>query len=147
MEDTYRMTRQRKIILAILDQAATPLTAEAIADHPQARAANMALSTVYRNLERLSTMAIVSQLRFLDGIARYERYRPQHHHYLICTRCQACQIIAQCPMHTLQSELERTTGYQITSHQLNVFGLCPQCRAHLADDCNNRSRDADSRQP
>lgn len=123
------MTRQRRLILTILDAADTPLTADEIADHADARQANLALSTVYRSLDRLCASEVVSRLHFQDGIARFERRHRHHHHYLICTRCQACQIIDECPMQQLQADLEASTGYLVTGHQLNVFGLCPSCRS------------------
>lgn len=129
MDDGFRLTRQRKVILAILDAADAPLTAEEIAENPAARSARMALSTIYRNLERLCAMDVVNQFRFQDGIARYERHNRQHHHYLICTACQACLVIDDCPMQQLQQELEASTGFQITGHHLNLYGLCPRCRA------------------
>ncbi len=123
-----RMTRQRKIILDVLNAADSPRSAEEIAHAVRAHDSDMALSTIYRNLEKMLELGMVMQTRFQDGLARYEQTGSIHRHYLICTNCGRRQIVDVCPLHHLQAQLEATTGYLITDHQMNLYGLCPECQ-------------------
>ena len=123
-----RMTRQRKILLDIISKAGMPLSAEEIMNRAHAFDASLALSTVYRNLEKMLELDLCQQTRFQDGLARYERTSQVHHHYLICTECNQRQVIHACPLHQIQHEIESATGYSITDHQINLYGLCPACQ-------------------
>jgi Fur family ferric uptake transcriptional regulator len=123
-----RMTRQRKIILEVLSASDSPRSAEEIAHSVHAYDADMALSTIYRNLEKMLELGMVLQTRFQDGLARYEQTSAMHRHYLICTGCGQRQSIDVCPLHHLEEQLEASTGFKITDHQLNIYGLCPECQ-------------------
>lgn len=127
MDNHYRMTRQRKTILDIFKRSGKPLTAEDIAAHCADRQSGLALSTIYRNLEKLTCLGLVQKNLYPDGIARYELLG-QHHHYLICTGCNRVQTIESCPLQQLEAGIASSTGYEITGHQMNLFGLCPSCR-------------------
>ena len=126
-----RMTRQRKIILDVLSASDTPRSAEEICTAVRAYDSDMALSTIYRNLEKMLELGMVLQTRFQDGLARYEQTGSIHRHYLICTACGRRQIIDVCPLHHLQVQLEASTGFRITDHQMNLYGVCPECQKKI----------------
>lgn len=127
-----RMTRQRKLILDALKQADEPRSADEIFQVVFAADPTLALSTVYRTLEKMRELGLCLQTRFQDGVARYEQAGSQHRHYLICSACGSRLPIEACPLHLLQTELEASTGYQITDHQLNLYGICPACQKRSA---------------
>ena len=63
-----------------------------------------------------------------DGVAYYalpEEHR--HQHQLTCSRCGASVPVEGCPVEALASRLAVTTGFQITGHRLELYGLCPKC--------------------
>jgi len=127
MDNHYRMTKQRETILDVLKRSGVPLTAEDIAGQCTQQKHVLALSTIYRNLEKLTGLGSVQKALYPDGIARYE-LTGQHHHYLICTVCNRIQTIDACPLQQLETGIALATGFEITGHQMNLFGRCPACR-------------------
>ena len=127
MPSAIRNTRQRRAILRALGEFPDPVTAEEISLRVHRDVPGIALSTVYRNLERMVEIGEVTRTVFEDGIARYEIPAPVHGHYLICTCCNRKVRIEHCPLHTLTKEIERETGFLIQDHQLQIYGLCPSC--------------------
>ena len=123
-----RMTRQRKLILDVLERLDLPCSAEELLQASLPEDPTLALSTIYRNLERMQDDGQVLKTRFQDGIARFEKAGASHRHYLVCTHCGLRRTIEACPMHALQVDLEGDTGFRITDHQLTLYGLCPACQ-------------------
>ncbi len=127
-----RMTRQRKVLLEIINQAGSPLSAEEIMQQARQQDPSLALSTVYRNLEKMLELGLCQQIRFQDGLARFEQAGLVHHHHLVCTACGRREAVPICPLHQIQQQLEATSGYQITYHEINLYGLCPECQKRQA---------------
>lgn len=120
-------TKQRGAIMEILRESADPVSAEEIFVRLQAGWPNLALSTVYRNLERFAQEAMVHRDVFNDGVVRYSVAREHHGHYLVCTGCSRKIKIEDCPLTPLEQDLARETGYEIEGHTLTIYGKCPDC--------------------
>ncbi len=126
-------TRQRQLLLELFHNTGRSLTAEEIFASPSIRSARMALSTIYRNLDQLSGRGVLVKTLFPDGLSRYELAGEHaHHHYLVCTHCQKRQTFDECPLKRMQSDLEKQTGFQITGHNLMLYGLCRECQQEMA---------------
>lgn len=122
-------TRQRQLLLDLLRQAGRSLSAEEIFANPAIQGSRLALSTIYRNLDQLQCRGILTKTIFPDGLARYELAgEHEHHHYLVCTRCNRRQTFDICPLKRMEDTLEAETGFEITSHNLMLYGLCPECQ-------------------
>ena len=80
------------------------------------------------NLDRLCDAGQICRLVFEDGIARYETPGAVHGHYLICTGCSRKVRIEECPLSELSRKLEQETGLSVRGHNLQLYGLCPECR-------------------
>ena len=119
-------TRQRAAILRVLDESAEPLSAEEVHSRLRGEEPSLALSTVYRNLERFCSENLLHRDTFGDGVVRYSPAR-RHGHYLICTGCDDRVRIDGCPLAALEEGLERDTGFSIESHSLTLYGKCPRC--------------------
>lgn len=55
--------------------------------------------------------------------------------------------ISSCPLHQYEKELQDKMGYHITSHKLEIYGYCPECRKELKDeivDPLNANRDKEA---
>ncbi len=120
-------TKQRCAIMRILNQGSEPVSAEEIFVGLREEFPNLALSTIYRNLERFAADAIVEKEIFNDGVVRYSIAGENHGHYLICTKCSAKVKIPDCPLSRLEQGLAKDTGYKIEGHTLTIFGKCPEC--------------------
>ena len=127
-ERTQRQTRQKTLILAALHDSAQPLSAEQILALTRQSLPAIALTTIYRNLELLTQQQVISRLIYPDGITRYQA-AALHHHQLVCLKCSRTVDVSQCPLACLTRQIERETGFEITSHQLAIFGYCADCQA------------------
>ena len=85
------------------------------------------LSTVYRTVGALSEKGLLLKSAGADGVIHYQLNNSRHCHYLICTDCSQVVPVDGCPLHVLEESLSQSTGYHITGHHLEFFGLCPQC--------------------
>lgn len=122
-----RQTVQRKLILEILSGRDTPVTAEEIFELACRQKPGIALTTVYRNLETLLTLGILSKNIYNDGVARFE-IAAEHRHYLICLKCKKTVPLPFCPFDRLEREISKETGFTIAAHKLEIFGYCPKCK-------------------
>lgn len=66
------------------------------------------------------------------GRALFELSPQTHSHNLICTVCHKIVPIGDCPLGEYEADVARATGYDILGHKLEVYGVCPQCRARGA---------------
>lgn len=111
-----------------LGQAEAPLSAEEVCAAVTRQYPRLALSTVYRNLERFADAGLLERCLFHDGVTRYSQVREHHGHYLICTACNAKLRIGGCPLEDVEQKLEQDTGFEISGHDLTIYGVCPQCK-------------------
>ena len=128
MGSALKNTKQRCAIMSALEQSPFPVTAEELAEKVCRAVPGIALSTIYRNLERLCDAGQINRLVFEDGVARYETPGAVHGHYLICTGCSKKVRIEECPLSELSKKLEQDTGFSVLGHNLQLYGLCPECR-------------------
>lgn len=120
-------TKQRGAIMQVLKSLAEPASAEDIFGGLKDEFPSLALSTVYRNLERFAAAGLVNRDSFNDGIIRYS-LAEEHGHYLICTECDCKIKIDDCPLSGMEQELAKNTGFEIDGHNLTIYGKCPRCR-------------------
>jgi Fur family peroxide stress response transcriptional regulator len=73
-------------------------------------------------------MGEVLELNLAGVGSRYDGNKPYPHPHVICTRCGRILDPESTALADISAEMAQKTGYQITHHQLNFFGLCPQCQ-------------------
>lgn len=135
-------TKQRGAIMRILKQNSDPVGAEDIFAALKDEYPSLALSTVYRNLERFAADGLIKKDVWSDGIVRYSIAQEHHGHYLICTGCSAKIKIEDCPLSGIERGLAQDTGYEIEGHTLTIYGKCPQCiRRDRAQEQAKKARD------
>lgn len=121
-----RLTRQRAIIMEVLRRTTIHPTADWIYDRVRERCPNVSLGTIYRNLNLLKEKRLISELKFGKNTSRYECNFESHHH-IICLKCGKLEDI-QCESHSdLNKSVEKISGYEIVTHQLEFNGICPVC--------------------
>ncbi len=86
----FRLTLPRQIILNVLTTTPKHLSAEEIFLLVHKKYAGIGLATVYRTLDLLTDMNLISKFDFGDGRSRYEligRSPKGYHHHLVCVGC------------------------------------------------------------
>ena len=86
-------------------------------------------ATVFRLLQRLTEKGMVRRLGLHERAAYFTLLLPGvHRDYLVCTDCGSIKAIeAPCPVHQLEDEIRRETGFVDLYHELEFFGRCPKC--------------------
>jgi Fur family transcriptional regulator, peroxide stress response regulator len=123
----YRQTRQRELILFLLQGTKAHPTAEWVYKEARKSIPNISKGTVYRNLAILAGMGEISELNLSGTITRYEVKQSQHDHFR-CEKCGHVFDIHEPLTPQLDEDIAQKTGHMIKYHQLEFRGLCKDCR-------------------
>lgn len=128
----YRLTPQReKILEVLLENVDTHLSAEDLFMLIKKKNVEVGLATVYRMLDLLEDMGIISRLDSGEGRSRYEMrsQEQQHcHHHLICLNCGTIAEFSDDMLEEIERSVTKKHGFQVTDHDLRVYGYCKNCR-------------------
>ncbi len=114
-----KKTRQRVAIIAAMEQADKPCSAEEI----HSMCGSMSLSTVYRNLERLLDLGAVEMLSGVQKQRFYQLVSEEHRHYAVCLGCRKKILIGDCPVGRMDIQ-----NFTVTGHKVEIYGYCAKCR-------------------
>ena len=117
------VTDNRISLLETLDKNSKPMTIDMIKNDLDI---SMDTSTIYRSLKKLVDYGVVYQTDFRDGVSYFEFQGKKHHHHVICTKCKSRKPIDLCIDQDF-NQVENKTGYTITNHIFELFGLCKNC--------------------
>ena len=123
----YRMTPQREMILDAIHQEGH-VTADEIYQRVCAKTPAINLATVYRTLELLKALGIVTAIDTGDGCVHYELAGDQPHHHLVCEGCGYTLELDCDVLLPLEQELLRRYGFVMNLNHLALFGTCPGCQ-------------------
>ncbi len=129
LEAGYSNTGARRAVLAAICQTggqASPADLLAVGRqfHPR-----LGQVTVYRTLEILQALGLVRKLHSDAGCHAYAPATHDHGHHIICQGCQRAMEFEGCDIAAVVTSVEAQTGFQVQSHWLEMFGLCPECQA------------------
>jgi Fur family peroxide stress response transcriptional regulator len=129
----YRLTPQRVALLRLIAASNGHPSAAHLYDQIWAQFPTTSLATVYKTLNLLKEMGEVLELGFSNDDNRYDGNKPYPHPHLICIRCRKIVDPPVSHLSDLTEEVARLTGYQVISHRLDFYGLCPECQAEAAE--------------
>ena len=86
------------------------------------------LATVYRVLTQFESAGLVTRHRFEGGHAVFELNEGEHHDHMVCVRCGRVQEFVDEVIEAQQSRIAAKSGWEMTDHALNIYGICPACR-------------------
>jgi Fe2+ or Zn2+ uptake regulation protein len=127
-----RNTRQRGVILDILQESCSHPTAETVYREARRVLPNISLGTVYRNLNFLRDQGAVREIRPSDGgSSRFEGAQTPHAHF----HCVHCNALLDIPLPGALGNLrfEEEEGISAVSLiDLHVIGSCSGCEGAAA---------------
>jgi Fur family ferric uptake transcriptional regulator len=121
-----RSTRQRETIVAVIKDAAGPLTVQEIFERAQERVPGLGVATVYRTIKLLGESRQVQVVILPSGETRYESAELGHHHHFHCRVCETVYDMQTCLVRVPESR-RVDQGFVIESHELTCYGVCPGC--------------------
>ncbi len=115
-----RVSRQRRFILELLWQAEEHLSAREIYDRLNQQGKEIGHTSVYQNLEALSSQHIIECIEHSDG-RLYGNITDPHSHVNCLDTQQILDVHVQLPKELVE-EVEKQTGVKITEYSINFFG-------------------------
>ncbi len=116
--------RYRELILQQLRQCDGHHTAEQLYLQVKEIQPGIAMATVYNNLAALVQDGQIRRVRIPDQADRYDKNMTPHDH-LICDRCGR---LTDIQLGNFSQALEETLGIHVSSYELRVHYVCPDCR-------------------
>jgi len=124
----YRLTPQRLMILEAIEKSDDHISAEEVYSQVVARYPNVNISTVYRTLDLLKQLGLVTETDLGGGRFRYHPANKGHHHHLVCKQCGAIIDLGESLLAPLEEGLLREHGFLADLRHLAITGLCSGCR-------------------
>lgn len=115
-----RLSRQRRFILELLWQAQEHLSAREIYDRLNHQGKAIGHTSVYQNLEALSSQGIIECVERSDG-RLYGNISDSHSHVNCLDTNQILDVEVALP-DDLLLEVEKRTGVKITDYSINFYG-------------------------
>jgi Fur family transcriptional regulator, ferric uptake regulator len=128
-EGKQRMTRQRRVVLEILEQSQEHLDAETIFVLARQRDAKISLATVYRALALFKQRGLVHEERLGEGHGHFEIAQGKPHDHFTCTNCGQVIELESAQLHKIAAKICAGLGLQVSSVQVLVQGTCDKCDA------------------
>jgi Fur family transcriptional regulator, ferric uptake regulator len=126
-----RLTRQRQILLDLIEKSGEHLDAETLYKLASARDPKLNRVTVYRTIKMLKEGGLVDELdlmHFGGDQHYYETRKKQEHAHIICLRCGRVEEFYGDPLTRLRRQVEATFGFQILIARTEIGGYCSHCQ-------------------
>ena len=126
----YRVTPQRQLVLEAVTKLEHATPEEIFADiHQTARGVNV--STVYRTLELLEQVGLVTHTHLGHGAPVYHPAAGAQHVHLVCRDCGKVIQAEPAAVGSLVTALDEEFGFETDVGHLTVFGRCAECRKDI----------------
>jgi Fur family transcriptional regulator, ferric uptake regulator len=128
MEDPRmrRNTKQRRVILRVVEELGCHPTAERIFDEVRKVLPRTSLSTVYRNLGILSDQGEISVFTGTGKEVHYDHNTCEHCH-IECSRCGRICDVDVYPIDRRDLTPNKLSGFILTGIDVSMTGICPDC--------------------
>jgi Fur family ferric uptake transcriptional regulator len=145
-----RLTRQRQILLELIDSSGQHLDAERLYNLAQKRDPKLNRVTVYRTLKLLKESGLVDELDLMhyDGDQHYyETRRKREHAHVVCLGCGKVEEFFGEPLKTIRQQVETSLGYEVAIARTEIGGYCPNCQVRRRREMGSASRSLPRAQP
>ena len=125
-----RRSVARDAVVAALAAQECCASAQEIHTRLRADGSTIGIASVYRTLELLHGMGLVTRVETGDGVARFEPTHPggEHHHHLVCTRCGAVEAFHDDALEEAIHRVAERVDFEVTGHDIALRGICSACR-------------------
>lgn len=145
-----RLTRQRQILLELIDRSGKHLDAESLYALAQEKDPKLNRVTVYRTLKLLKQGGLVDELDLMHygGDQHYYETRlKQEHAHVICLRCGKVEEFFGEPLQKLRRQVESHFGFQVIIARTEIGGYCSHCQVLRSQEIEQAARAAEMPEP
>ena len=125
-----RLTRQRRVILQVMDDAEQHLDVDQILERAQKIDSGVHLVTVYRTIDLLKKHGLIDELDLLHlrgDRHYYETHGPRDHIHVACLRCGKVREFESALYEQLKQQIARDFNMKVTVSRTEVGGYCAEC--------------------
>jgi Fur family transcriptional regulator, ferric uptake regulator len=122
----YRMTPQRRAIIEEILSSNGHVSAIGIAEKLAKKMPGVNASTVYRTLDLLEGIDIVSHSHLGSG-AEYHLTGEHEHVHLVCSNCGRTQSLSLDELEPFRKKLAKDHDFQPDFTHFAIAGLCSRC--------------------
>ena len=122
------LTRQREVVLEVVNEAEQHPTAAEVFEQAKKRLPTISYATVYNSLRYLKDAGLILEITFGNGASRYDSETRRHDH-AVCTGCGKLVDFDLAETVELMRAAARRTRFKPETIHLTLVGLCPDCRA------------------
>jgi len=133
-ESGQRPTPQRLMILSILRHREGHLTAAEILSEVKREYPYVDISTIYRTMNALKELHLVSETDLGSGEYSYEWRLADPHHHLICRQCGAELSLDSTYLESMAERLLADHGFRAEMDHFAIFGVCQDCQRTAASE-------------
>ena len=128
-EHKLKITKQRRVVLNVFLECKDHVSVEELYSIVSEQEPKIGLATIYRTLALLTKSGLALEMDFGDGQKRYESsFMSAHHDHMVCTECGKIIEFNHPLIEKYQEEIALQNGFKITSHKLDLFGHCSNCK-------------------
>jgi len=128
-EAGLKITAPRLKILQLLESTSVRhVSAEVVYKLLLENGEEIGLATVYRVLTQFEDAGLVARHHFEGGHSVFELSPDQHHDHIVCVKCGKVEEFNDIEIERRQKMIAEALGFELTDHDLNMYGLCPVCR-------------------
>ncbi len=129
-KEGIRITPQRHAVLEYLLESETHPTADDIYKALEEKFPNMSVATVYNNLRALRNVGLIRELTYGDDSSRFDCNMTEHYH-IMCEDCGKIVDFHYPPLDEVESLAEKVTGFEVSHHRMELYGICNDCKKAL----------------
>ena len=102
-------------------------TPDEILGHVRARASGVNISTIYRTLELLEEIGLVTHTHLSHGAPTYHSSAVPQHVHLVCRSCKGVYDVDPQVVAPMVTRLQEDEGFETDVAHLTIFGQCRKC--------------------
>jgi len=132
-----RLTRQRRLLLDLIDSSGLHLDAERLCQMARERDPKLNRVTVYRTLKLLKEGGLIDELdlaHFEGEKHYYETRLKQEHAHVICLRCGRVEEFFGEMLQNMRNQVGSQFGFEIVFARTEIGGYCSHCQALRAQE-------------
>ena len=121
-----RLTAQRQLVLEAV-HALGHATPDQVHAEVAKTAAGVNITTVYRTLELLEELGLVTHAHLSHGAPTYHTVGEVQHVHLVCRVCERITEVASDLLAPLAQDLLREKSFLVDIGHVALFGICERC--------------------
>lgn len=124
----FNVTQPRSEILKLFEKNKDKhLSPDDVFFKLKSQGSSTGIATVYRVLGQFESVGIINRLKLENDQVMYELNQGDHHHHIVCIKCNSIQEFYNEEIEELQKRIVESIGAEIVDHSLNIYVTCKNC--------------------